>query len=182
MARRKRATQSTHRYTQTNQHTPSSGDNTRVGMTSTSRDSIYRLYRYFIKLLLLPDALDVLPVGAAEEDVVEVEVVAAGGEDRPAGPALDVPLAVPDNGVQLAGGDVLPAHVPPVHRAGRAVAPPPVCLPPAPEVFLAPLSAVVATLLAVVSGVGGGRAEVRVPPLAELAGGLVTPVVSTTTI
>ena len=64
----------------------------------------------------------------------------------------------------------------PVDRPGGAVAPAPVS-PPAPEIFLSSLSALLAARLPVVSGVGGDRAEVRVPPLAQTAGGLVTPVV-----
>ena len=128
-------------------------------------------------MLLLPDTLDVLPVGAAEEDVVEVEVVAAGVEDGSAGPALDVPLAVPDNGVEFVVGCLLTADSSPVDRVGGAVAPASVLRSPAPEVLLSSLGAVVAALLAVVGGVGGRGAEVRVPPLAEAAGGLVAPVV-----
>ena len=84
------------------------------------------------------------------------------------------PLTVSHYGVQfvvVVGVLTLPL---PVDRAGGAVAPAPV-ISPAPEVLLSPLLALLAALFPVVRCVGLDRAEVRVPPLAETAGALVTP-------
>ena len=71
----------------------------------------------------------------------------------------DLPLTVCHDGVEFVVV-VLVLTVPlPVDGAGRTVAPAPV-IPPAPEIFLSPLSTLFAALLPVVSGVGLEGAEV----------------------
>ena len=79
-------------------------------------------------------------------------------------PALDVSVTVAHYRVEL--GVVPDTRVLREHGLGGAVAPASVLRSPAPEVLLSSLGAVVAALLAVVGGVGGRGAEVRVPPLA----------------
>ena len=57
----------------------------------------------------------------------------------------------------------------------RTISPASIHLPPAPEVLLAPLLTRILALLAIVGHASGGRAEVRVPPLAQTTRGFVTP-------
>ena len=80
-------------------------------------------------------------------------------DDKREGRLVWLPLTVGHDGVEFVVVVLVLTVSLPVDGAGRTVAPAPV-IPPAPEIFLSPLSTLLAALLPVVSVVGLDRAEV----------------------